>query len=301
MKKYMIFLIGLFIFLTCSCISNETIKYKFFYFDVTKNELVTHEVNIDSVNNNREEIIYLLTEALYKKIDVTSKAKISSVPTIITLNNDIAHLNFDSSFHNLTIIEQLLTRVALVYTLTNLDFISGIEISIDNTPITTKNGVAIGIMNKENIILNLVSPNPPTSYQTLKLYFLDKTTNKLVPETRGIEVNKDFPIEKYIIQELIKGPTSDKLLPILPADTIINYIATKNGVCQVDLSSGSSFKEILARDGEKMLVEAVVNSLTEIYYIQKVGLLIDGKRELDSLGIIDLNLLFGRNESVIAK
>lgn len=304
MKKYFLLLCLSVIFAIlsgCSLVKTHEFnpnQYHLYHFDSAKNKLVTTNI-ILSDQFNRDEIVYSITEALYRKIDRTYQSNISSIPTVITINNGIAQLDFAESFNSLSTQNQMLARVALIYTLTDLNFISGLTMTIADEPITTANGVLIGVMNRSNIILNTMDPNPPTNYQTLKLYFLDEDKEKLVLERRGVEVNKDVPIEKYILEELIKGPTANNLLPTLPSNTIINYIVTKDGVCQVDLSS-NHFKEIIAQDGEQMMVDSIVNSLTEVYYIEKVGLLIDGKREVDALGRIDLNLLFGRNESVIA-
>ncbi|OON93259.1 MAG: hypothetical protein ATN31_06810 [Candidatus Epulonipiscioides saccharophilum] len=305
MKKYFVFISVALICVGCLYLYNNnknaftSNEYYIYYFDTAKNTLSSNPVEIDPMLS-REKTVFSLIEALYQKLDANFMTKLSTIPTTLIINNGIAQIDFTELFESLSIQEQMLVRVALVYTLTDLNFISGVSMTVNQNPLSTAHSIDVGIMDRSNIILNAMNPNPSTNYQTLKLYFFDPESNKLVLEKRGVEVNKDIPIENYIIEELIKGPMSNNLLATLPSNTVINYIITKDGVCQIDLSS-SQFKDISANDYESIMLNSIVNSLTEVYYIQKVGLLVDGKREPSALGDIDLNLLFERNEALLEK
>ena len=65
----------------------------------------------------------------------------------------------------------------------------------------------------------------------------------LVPETREITTGEDF--YKKIIEEIIMGPESEQIYPVLPSDTKVNSVTVENGLATVDFS-----KEIITNTTE---------------------------------------------------
>ncbi len=268
--------------------------YTIYYFNQVDNTMNEEPILLNMPPDASNDIIlYAIVEQLYNRIILS----ISAVPMNIHLKNHIAEVTFDEHYLQIPVEEQMLLRAALVYTLTDLDFIVGAEFSIYDQPLMNDYGTELGVMDREDIIFGAVNPNPATNYQTLILYFRQEDTNYLVAETREIQINQDVPLEQYILEELIKGPYWSGLEPTIPDTTSINYVETKENVCQVDLSYNRQAKELLAENGEELFVYSIVNSLTEIWGIQKVGFLIDGDRLESSSG----TLLFERNEQLITR
>ncbi len=286
--------------ITAACsrlsINENTDMYNIYYFNQTDNSMTVESIALGFAEDAIGEVIlYSIVEQLYNRII----SNISVVPINLHLRNNVASVAFGDNYLELTATEQILLRASLIYTLTDLDFIEGVEFFIDAQPLTNNYGVTVGVMDKEDIIFAGINPNPTTNYQNITLYFRKEGTNALVAENREIQVNKDVPLEQYILEELVRGPMQSGLEATLPQTTTINYIETKENVCQVDLSYNRQAKEILAEYGEELFVYSIVNSLTEIWTIQKVGFLINGEKQDYVAGSMDLNVLFERNENVI--
>ncbi|OOB80589.1 MAG: hypothetical protein BEN19_00010 [Epulopiscium sp. Nuni2H_MBin003] len=298
MRKTLIYLFLIIILAACTRnIGKE--RANIYYFDTLKNSMVVEEVFLEEKEN--ELIIPEIIQHFYTIVNNVPQLRIPYLPIDITLENGTITVNFNREYHNLTTQEQMMLRSSLTYTLTDIDFVKQVYLLVDGLPITNSKGAVIGAINDDNIIISAVNPNPSTNYTTLKLYFKEEGSMLLAMEEREIQVNKDIPLEKYIIEELVKGPQQEGLYADMLPNSIVNYIETKEGVCQVDFSNSSNFKEILKIDTEQLFIYSIVNSLTELSHIQKVGFLVDGKKNDNTLGNVDLNLLFERNESLIAK
>ena len=159
------------------------------------------------------------------------------------------------------------------------------------------NGDIILPMGSEKIMTDSPSGEGSRTEKFVTLYFTDKKSKQLYPETRKV-VMTDNSIEKTVITELIKGPVSDDYYATVPRDAELISIETAEEVCFVNFSGEfiSGFERGSSK--EKTAVFSVVNSLTRIAGIEKVQILIDGKKPEE-----DVNQLFStpleRNESIM--
>lgn len=119
------------------------------------------------------------------------------------------------------------------------------------------------------------------SQQNISLYFWNKENNKLVCENRNIITTGVNLTLNDIIVELLRGPESKDLQPVIPRQTKIIDIDQTDNIVTVNFS-----EEFL--DAEDLLVArtALVNTLTERQGVKYVKILINGK-ELTSDGRLD--------------
>ena len=110
------------------------------------------------------------------------------------------------------------------------------------------------------------------------LYFLDKESNLSKPEARLVNV-KELLNSPYnvLIELLLGGPKNEKLQAIIPENTqLLN--STIEGEClTLDFS-----KELLNYSKEKdktkeILINSIVNTVTELNEVNKVKFLIEGQ------------------------
>lgn len=125
---------------------------------------------------------------------------------------------------------------------------------------------------------NAVNNTPTVNNQTknISLYFSDKV-GKLVKESRQIELKQNEVLEKRIIEELIKGPSTQHLSPTISQLTKVNSVTVKNGTAVVDLSEEFITKSPGGSESEELAIYSVVNTMTDLIYVDKVQFLIDGK------------------------
>jgi len=205
-------------------------------------------------------------------------------------------------YNEMSVQKQILMRASFVKTLTNLPFITSVEFLVESKPLLSPEGEKIGPIFKDDIVLVQPDPKPATNVQNIILYFVDEEGLDLIAENRKIQVSTNVPLERYILEELIKGPQNDSHMRTVPEETKINDIKTKDGVCQVDLSEEFKSKHPGGSAGELFTVYSIVNSLTESSpKVKKVAFLIDGKKQTEFKGHLDLSILFERDETLIAE
>jgi hypothetical protein len=141
-----------------------------------------------------------------------------------------------------------------------------------------------------------IPPVPNKLKTTIRLYFADK--NKLIGEDRTIVTN-DMKFEKAIVEELIKGPRNKLLKSTIPKETKLISIETIDNVCYVNFSRHFIETDTWEKVEEPLIIWSLVNSLTELHYIQKVQILIEGEKiDLAKKSAL-LKPPFVRNEGLI--
>lgn len=283
-----------------SGISDKEDVLHIYFFNIAQNNWHVEEIKVDLEDNAPgESKMYAVVDALAKgpessslQGNVPSELKVKDMK----LKDKVAFINFTSEYKELSIADQMMIRASLVYSLTELDFVTGIEFLVENEPLTKSDGEKVGRLKRENILVSALDPSPQNITQIITLYFAKPNSDKLYAEKREIRVNENVLLERYVMEELIKGPTTEGLISPLQPGTKLNDIKTQENVSQVDLSYD---KAMTSPIGEKLLVYSIVNSLTELPHIKKVSFLKDGKKQTDVTALIDFNTLFERDESLI--
>ena len=218
------------------------------------------------------------------------------------IKEDSVLVYLSKEYKDIPVQKQMVMRASFVRTLTNLPFISSVEFLVESEPLLSPEGEPIGPIYKDDIVLVQPDPKPTTNVQNIVLYFGDSQGLGLIAENRKIQVNNNVPLERYIVEELIKGPQNDNNFRTVPIETKINDIKTKDGVCQIDLSAEFKSKHQGGSTGELYTIYSIVNSLTESSpKVKKVVFLIDGKKQTEFKGHLDLSILFERDEALIVK
>ncbi|MTV48661.1 hypothetical protein GJ688_06660 [Heliobacillus mobilis] len=134
--------------------------------------------------------------------------------------------------------------------------------------------------------------------QTLTLYFADPKGQNLISEKRVIA--KTGSVARAAIQELIKGPNiQSKGIPTIPAGTRLLDINVKEGLCTVNFSKELQKNHQGGSAGETMTVYSIVNTLTQYPSIEKVQILVEGKKIESLAGHMDVSQAMARKKSMI--
>lgn len=124
-------------------------------------------------------------------------------------------------------------------------------------------------------------PDIATGYVTdcLPVYYYDPMSQHFVPIHFPLE-NVDMSIERRarrIMERIIAGPPVGNLIRVVPEGTRLNSVRIEGDLALVDIS-----KEIMDYGGsasERLIVQSILLSLTELREIERVQLLIDGEVE----------------------
>lgn len=122
---------------------------------------------------------------------------------------------------------------------------------------------------------------------------------RVAPEKREVTPG-DLPMKA--MQELVKGPTSGSgLKPILPPDTTVLSVDVKDGIAYPNFEKDFPKKLNVGSGYEAVVVAAIVNTLTELEGIDKVQILVDGKKVDTLAGHVAIDKPLERNEQMIKK
>ena len=218
-----------------------------------------------------------------------------------TVNIDLGGDYYESLSQSGNISEELLARYSIICTLCQFENIKKIKFYVNGKDMcdTFGKGEIIPPIGSEKIMTDSPSSEITQTEKFVTLYFTDKKGKKLYAETRKASMS-DNSIEKTVITELIKGPISDDYYETIPRNAGLISIETTEEVCFVNFTGGFIEGLESGSDEERIAVYSVVNSLTRIAGIEKVQILIDGKKPEE-----DKNQLFSvpleRDENILAE
>ncbi len=268
--------------------SGVTINY--YYLDKTKSTLKTELKSVPEGNDT--EVIKGIFDNL--KGQPVLESLVSVVPEKIELKSSLLKdgalvLNLTKDYNDLKAGEELLCRASIVWTFTELENVDSVEIKVEGVAITKTNGEAMGPMTRDDVVIDKPIDTQPTNIEVLTLYFGDENATELVSEARTVEVNPNQPLERYVVEQLIAGPTTKGHIRTIPAETKIRDIETADGVCYLDLSAEFVNKHNGGSTGELMTIFSIVNSLCELEHIDSVQFLIEGEKQDEFKGHVNFS------------
>lgn len=109
----------------------------------------------------------------------------------------------------------------------------------------------------------------------LRLYFTDG--RYLVEEDHSLTLAEDAAADRYVVEELLRGPNSPALQSAIPPGTRLLSCQTENGTCTVDLSAQFLDGRPDTALGERLAIYSLVNSLTALSQVGSVRILVEGE------------------------
>ena len=186
-------------------------------------------------------------------------------------------INVDKTYSELSVTTEVLVRAAVVRTLTQLSNVKYVTITVEGSQLYDNAGELVGWMNAEQFINN--DGNEINTYELVKvkLYFANADGDKLIAAYREKHYSTNTPLERFVVEELIAGPSGqiEGLYPVINPETKIINILTKDGICYVNLDS--SFLTVVNNVSTEVAVYSIVNSLVELDNINKVQILVNGE------------------------
>ena len=178
------------------------------------------------------------------------------------LENAQLYLHFGSSYMEMDNVTEVLCRAAIVRTLTQVEGVDCISFYVEDSPLMDAGGSLIGLMTAETFIENPGEQINTIQTASITLYFSNKDGTGLIPKVQEVHYSSNMSVEKLVVEQLIKGPITEKAYPAIPPETKIVSVSTKDGICYVNLDKGflGQGYDVL----EMVPVYSIVNSLTEL-------------------------------------
>ena len=212
-------------------------------------------------------------------------------------------VDLSGEYKALTGVTPVICLNAIVYSLTELDFVDDVHFYIGEEELLKQSGQAVGQLNRDNVLLGNQPITPETvEVSDITVYFADEDILYLVPERRSVEMSINKPPEQYIVEELLKGPAGETAAKTIPADTKLRSASTEADICYVDFSADFVNKFDGGSSVELLMVYSIVNSLTELPNVKKVKFLVDGDNISEARGFsLDLSKPFERDAGIIGE
>ena len=190
------------------------------------------------------------------------------------VEQDCLKLDFSSSYDKMDLITEVLCRLAVVKTMTQVDGIESVCFSVKGKPLTDSRGEVVGAMTLDSFVEN--PGEQINSYQnaTIDLFFANEAGDGLVKETQEVYYNSNISMEKLVMEHLIGGPKSEKAKGTIPAETTLIHVAVVDGSCYVNLDE--NFKNHNYEIQEPVVIYSIVNSLASLENIDRVQISVNG-------------------------
>lgn len=259
----------------CLATSDKDNDIKLYFKDAKTGELKAETV---AYTGNRT-TVDMANFAMKKLLEgPKNKSNASSIPDSITsaevvIKDELATVNFPKAFGKLTGSDELTARFSIVQTLCAIPGISSVAFTVEGEALVSNaTGKEVGVISKKDVVMQV----NPTDTTDVNLYFATSNSRNLKAEQRKVITLDTISIEKTIINELMKGPSSYELIATIPSGTKLLNIETRSGVCYVNFSE--EFVTKFSGGSGALNVYSVVNSLCTIDSVTSVQILIEGEK-----------------------
>lgn len=215
--------------------------------------------------------------------------------TVLTTNltNHSLVLNLSAEYKQMNPTMEILARASLVKSLTQVEGIDRVTIHIDGEPLRDSLEKPIGAMSAEMFIDNAGEEISTYDKVTVRLYFANEAGDALVAVDRSKAYNTNISLDKFVVEELLKGPEAQGVYPTINPDTKLISTLVKDNTCYVNFDS-TFLKQVYEVKAE-IAVYSIVNSLCELSGIDRVQIFVDGKSEVMFREMIPLTTVFSRD------
>ena len=296
MKKIisLILLLSIIFSIFTSCSSNnkkDTVEFKLYFSNSAKDSLVTENAVL-SVSDRKNTVSFVRKIMTMLLKGPSTEGYTSVIPEGVhlrgislekgedgTVNIDLSKEYYSAQKKEAPHSEELLARYSIVSTLCQFEEIKKVKIYVDGKDMMASSGrdEVLNAMGQNSIMINSPSSVDTKTEKFVTLYFTDKNGVNLYPETHKATMT-DNSLEKTVVNELIRGPVSGSFIRTIPESCQLISVETTEGICFVNFSEGFLSKKEDNRIDERTSVYSVVNSLTRLPGIEKVQILIDGKK-----------------------
>lgn len=204
--------------------------------------------------------------AMSPSLSCALPAGVSVVGT--SFENGVLTIEFSEQYLALPEMRRTLAAFCAVLTVCQLGGVEAVTVTAGGET------VYAGLM-PEDAFLTAADTDP--YIRRLRLYFSDADGRYLVSEYHSLTLEEDASAERYVVEELLRGPNNGELRSAIPAGTALRSCSTAGGVCTVDLSAAFYDARPETAQGERLAVYSLVDSLTALAEVRSVCLLVEGQ------------------------
>ena len=264
-------------------------QYRLYTLNAAHNQIV--ERSYEPAGQTEEELILEFSAA----IQTASEDTEALLPEGVTvqsyhLENGLLTLNMSEQYGQMDRSREILVRAALVQTFLQIECITRLEIQVDGEPLTDFSGAEVGPLDEDSFVVN--SGKEINTYENtqLTLYFADEEGEHLLPEQRSVYYSTNLPLERVVVEQLVRGPSEDGHFATLPAELNILSVTTSEGICYVTFDE--SFTASAALLDPELELYSIVESLAASCRVDRVQFSVNGKNDVLFGDTMDLSQIY---------
>ena len=276
----------------------DTSAYIIYYSDLENTGLVEKKYTPSSKTFDG-----ILRELIEQFSHAPSVDVISALPGGVQINGctmgvDNLTVDFNASYLGLNNVQEVLLRAGIVRTLVQLPGVLNVSLTVDSQPLMEPDGTSVGAMNEDTFVDTRGDEINSYRQETVNLYFATSSGDRLAVEARNCQYSTNLILEQVVVDNILKGPSGNSLLPVASPDTVINSVSLEDGICLIDLSGKFNEAGQLQATAEASLY-AIVNAVMDIGNAKGVRFAIDGRSDVRFRSQISLDQTFVRDDSMI--
>ncbi len=280
-KKYVILTVALLLVcvLCCGCrgSNGQEGELQISYLDKEQTKIVRAGYDPDADVADTERLIAELIDVL--STDSGDVDLVRPIPEGVgvvktRLVKGVLKVYFDEAYQTMDAVREILCRLALVQTLTQVDGVDCLEFFVDGEPLEDTRGNEVGEMTPDDFVVNPGEQINSIQHATLELYFSNEAGDGLVLETQRVYYNSNVSLEKLVIEHLLAGPKSEGAVASIPPETSLVNVSVADRICYVSLDDG--FRTQNYNIQEPIVIYSLVDSLVALPHIDKVQISING-------------------------
>ena len=242
----------------------------------TKVETHYHEMQQEELDGQLEELLECLAtdpEKLEYKAPLNMGFQILSTK----LSEGTLVIDVDEEYKKLPVTTEVLVRAAIVRTLTQIQGVTYVMMTVEGNQLYDNNGELVGRMSADQFIVNDGNAINTHELARVRLYFAGESGTELIAAYREKHYSTNTSLERLMVEELIAGPSGqiEGLYPSIHPDTKIINVTTKDGICYVNLDE--NFLTVVNNVSTDVSIYSIVNSLVELSSVTKVQILVNGE------------------------
>ena len=248
-----------------------------------------------------QKLIKELADALQETpVEKGNKALLSEGISLktYTLEDGLLTLNLSAEYGKLERSKEVLVRAGLVRTFVQVPDVERVTFLVEGNPLKDSRGRAIGTMTADSFLENSGKEIYQYQYATLTLYFANETGDRLVEETRRVPYSTNIPLERVVVEQLMKGPKEEGHYAVFPETMNVLSVTTSDRIASVNFDK--SFKDsALLNVTEQIPIYAVVDSITANCKVDKVQFSINGESDVTFRETMKLNQFYEEDMSYL--
>lgn len=270
-----------------------------YYLNKEETKVVREEYTLQSEGTQAqvEEMLAALSET---PDNLANKAPVSGGVKLLEYRMEESQLilKFDETYKELAPTTEVLTRAAIVRSLTQIEGVDLVVMQVREEALTDALGSLVGAMSADTFIDNAGEEINAYEEVRLRLYFANESGDGLIEAVRPyVSYSGNISMERRVLEQLITGPKNEELYPCINPQTKIIGTTVRDGICYVNLDE--TFLTQVYNVTPEVTIYSIVNSLVELPNVNKVQILINGESEVDYRETISFTTMFERNLELV--